>query len=257
MTIKKVDVNNPVAPKEKMTFEEFLEWSDEDVMAELVDGRVIIINGAEAMAVKESDMTEQVAPREKMTFEEFLTWSSEHTMAEWIDGEAHVMSPAPKQHQRIGSFLEKTLGLFVEVRELGEVFRAPFVMRTQESMPGREPDLLFVSRERAHLIEKTYLNGAADLVVEIVSPESIGRDRGDKFVEYERAGVREYWLLDYERESPEFYELGSDGRYRLDQLGPDGVYESKVISGFRLRLGWLWQDPPPTLEALRELKLIP
>nr|MBA3440395.1 Uma2 family endonuclease [Pyrinomonadaceae bacterium] len=80
---------------------------------------------------------------------------------------------------------------------------------------------------------------------------------GDKFVEYERAGVKEYWLLDYERESAEFYELGSDGRYRTAQLDADGVYESKVVPGFRLRVAWLWQSPPPSLEALRELKLIP
>nr|MBA3440888.1 Uma2 family endonuclease [Pyrinomonadaceae bacterium] len=109
------------------------------------------------MAVKESDVTEQVAPREKMTFEEFLRWDSEHTMAEWIDGEVHVMSPAAKQHQEIVVFFVQVLGLFVKVRDLGVLLPAPFVMRTPASVHGREPDLLFVSRERAHLIEKTYL----------------------------------------------------------------------------------------------------
>jgi Uma2 family endonuclease len=53
------------------------------------------------------------------------------------------------------------------------------------------------------------------LIVEIISPESSGRDRGEKFYEYEMAGVREYWLIDPQREQVEFYELNAEGRYTL------------------------------------------
>src|SRR2546421_2616129 len=129
-------------------------------------------------------------------------------------------------------------------------------MRVNTSAHGREPDVVFVSRERAHLVEKTYLNGPADLAIEIVSPESIGRDRGEKFVEYEQAGIKEYWLIDPDRESAEFYELGADGRYRAAQIEPEGVYRSQVVAGFFVRVAWLWQTPAPTLDALRELKLL-
>jgi Uma2 family endonuclease len=94
------------------------------------------------------------------------------------------------------------------------------------------------------------------VVIEIVSPESIGRDRGDKLVEYERAGVKEYWLLDPDRQSAEFYELGADGLYHMARID-DGVYRSRVISGFWLRVDWLWMTPlPPTLDLLRELGVV-
>lgn len=201
------------------------------------------------------DLSSHPTPQKRMTFEEFLQWSDEDVIAEWVDGEVIVMSPAARRHQELIVFLVKTLGLYVDVHHAGVVLTAPFIMRMAEIKRGREPDLLFIKQERAHLIEKTYLNGPADIVIEIVSPESIGRDRGEKFVEYEKVGIKEYWLIDPDRESAEFYELDQQGRYRAATL-PDGIYRSNVVPGFFVRLSWLWQTPLPTLEALRELKLI-
>ncbi len=166
------------------------------------------------------------------------------------------MSPASAKHQRLSSLLFQTLSLYVETHKLGEVFYAPFVMKIESAKSGREPDLLFVSHERAHLVEKTYLNGPADLVVEIVSPESVERDSKEKFAEYEQAGIKEYWLIDPDRKSAEFYELGADELYRAAVIEPEGIYRSKVIEGFFVRTAWLWQTPASTLDALRELKLI-
>ena len=194
-------------------------------------------------------------PPQRMTFAEFLKWDSEHTMAEWLDGEVIVMSPAAERHQEILAFLLTILKLHVEVKDLGRVLPAPFVMRLAKRRRGRAPDLLFISRQRAHLIKKNYLDGPADMVVEIISPESVGRDRGEKFVEYEAAGIKEYWLLDPDRETAEFYEPGADGRYRAADA-PEGIYRSQVVAGFFLRVAWLWQTPAPTIEALRELKLM-
>ena len=209
------------------------------------------------MAVETIDAARRVPPKEKMSFEEFLDWCDEDTWAEWVDGEVIMASPASMKHQDIGSLLESVLRIYVESHDLGKVVRAPFVMRMENLARGREPDLLFIQKERLHLIEDTYLNGAADMVVEIVSPESIGRDRGDKFVEYESAGVREYWLIDPDRRTAEFYELADDMRYRVAFVGDDGFYHSKAIEGFRLKAEWLWQEPlPAALEVLRELKIL-
>jgi hypothetical protein len=85
--------------------------------------------------------------------------------------------------------------------------------------------------------------------VEIVSPESDARDRGDKFVEYEAAGIPEYWLIDLVRRETDLYHLDAESRYR--RIAPDaaGVYESVLLPGLRLKPDWLWRQPVPTLEV--------
>lgn len=190
----------------------------------------------------------------RMTYEEFLAWADEDTLAEWVDGEIIMTSPASLRHQSTSGFLFQLLSIFVETRRLGVVITAPFQMKLAHS--GREPDLLFVAGDHLHRLRSTYLDGPADLAVEIVSPESVGRDRGDKFTEYEAGGVLEYWLLDPQRRWAEFYHLEGE-RYRLAFAGAEGSYRSAVLPGFWLRVEWLWQQPlPPVLDVLRELGLI-
>lgn len=194
-------------------------------------------------------------PTRKLTFEEFLAWCDEDTWAEWENGEVIMLSPASRRHENISDFLVAVLRIFAETRGLGEVISAPFPMRTGPDLPVREPDILFVAKENLERLKDTHLEGPADLVVEITSPESAERDRGKKFYEYEKGGVREYWLIDPDREEAEFYRLVS-GRYRL--IYPEGgIYRSEVLPGFWLRVDWLWQDPlPPVLSVLRELGLV-
>jgi Uma2 family endonuclease len=144
-----------------------------------------------------------------------------------------------------------------ESQQAGWVRVAPFIMRTNVQPSVREPDILFVTKERMQLIQPTFLDGPADLIVEIVSPESIGCDRGDKFVEYEAAGIREYWLIDPLRQQAEFYQLDDKGLYRAAAINADGIYRSSVLTGFWLRVGWLWQNPlPPVLSVLKELGVV-
>ncbi|MCI0419671.1 MAG: Uma2 family endonuclease [Acidobacteria bacterium] len=200
---------------------------------------------------------DRVLPSGKLTFEEFLGLCDEDVWAEWVGGEVTMVSPASVSHQSIGSLLEVVLRIFVERHELGLVLRAPFLMRLAEIPSGREPDLLFVRKARLNLLQANYLDGPADLVVEIISPESIGRDRGEKFVEYERAGILEYWLIDPDRQSAEFYQLSSEGRYRTVLPGSDGAYHATVVDGFWLKAEWLWKTPlPAALDLLRELKIV-
>lgn len=197
-----------------------------------------------------------LAPSEptRMTYQEFLEWLDEDTLAEWVNGEVIMTSPASKPHQDIVGFLGSVLRSFVEQRRLGLIVVAPFQMRLEES--GREPDLLFVAADHQDRIRHTYLDGPADLVVEIVSPESAGRDRGEKFYEYEAAGIPEYWLLDPQTHRAEFYQLGSEGQYRLVAPDVEDIYRSAVLPGFWLRVGWLWQQPlPRVLDVLRELRV--
>lgn len=189
----------------------------------------------------------------KLSYEEFLRLYDEETRAEWVDGEVILLSPASNRHQDLVRFLTVILNVYVEKHDLGVIRPAPFQMKL--GLSGREPDLLFVAQEHLERLKENYLDGPADLVIEIISPESRLRDRGEKLAEYELAGVREYWLLDPSERRADFYILGDDGRY--DRRRPqEGRYRSEALSGFELDTNWLWSEPlPPVLGVLKELKL--
>jgi Uma2 family endonuclease len=206
----------------------------------------------------EATVRDREPPSEKLSYEQFLDWCDEDTMAEWVDGEVRMVSPASLHHADLAAFLVSVLRPWVEAHELGVVYTAPFQMRLPEPLRrGREPDILFVRREHLGRFRHTYLDGPADLVVEITSPGTMAQDRGDKFVEYEQAGIPEYWLLDRDRTQAEFYQLGSDGRYHLALGGAGGVYASQVLAGLRFRVDWLWEDPlPRVLDVLREIGIL-
>lgn len=186
------------------------------------------------------------------TYDAFLDWVDEDTLAEWVKGEVILTSPASLRHQNIAGFLATIIRTYVEEKGLGQIISAPFQMKLAQS--GREPDLLFIAQENLHRLKTTYLEGPADLVVEIISPESIGRDRGDKFLEYEQAGIPEYWLIDPQRQQAEFYRLDEGGHYQLVVAEENGRYHSTQLPGFWLQVDWLWQEPlPRALEVLRQL----
>jgi len=197
------------------------------------------------------------APPAKMTYEEFLAQADEDVPAEWVDGEIILMSPASQKHQRITSFLTALLQHFVEAHQSGVVIPAPFQMKLETRPSGREPDVLFVSGDHLNRLKEMYLDGPADLVVEIISTESRARDRGDKFYEYEQGGVREYWLIDPIRKQAEFYLLGDDNLYHSDPPSDDGKFHSAVLKGLHLKVDWLWQEPlPQLLTVLKEWGIV-
>lgn len=204
-----------------------------------------------------NSLTNKAKPKEKISYEDFLAWCDEDTRAEWVDGDVIMVSPASRRHQDIVRFLVNLLSLHVESHDLGTILIAPFQMKLGEDMPGREPDLLYVASAHLDRLGNTYLDGPADMVVEIISEESIGRDRGEKFVEYEAAGVSEYWLIDPIREQAEFYRIGADNHYHPVLTDDEGIYYSEAVESFWLRVSWLWKEPlPPVLEVCRELNLL-
>jgi Uma2 family endonuclease len=192
-------------------------------------------------------------PAHGISYTDFLNQIDEDTPAEWVKGEIVMTGPASRKHQTISRLLVQLLSTYAEVHELGEVLPAPFQMKLADS--GREPDVIFVAHNHLDRLKPTYLDGPADLVVEIISPESIRRDRGDKFAEYERAGIPEYWLIDPDRQQADFYQLDSNGDYHPAPPDADGVYRSTALQGFWLRVAWLWQ-PPLVRDALRELEIL-
>jgi Uma2 family endonuclease len=204
-------------------------------------------------------LTQTSAPSalSKMSYEEFLSWAEDGSHVEWVDGEVIIMSPTSHQHQGIADFLTALLRHFVEANELGIVLSSRFQMKLSTRPSGREPDVMFVSNERLAFLRDAYLDGPADLAVEIISPESEARDRGEKFSEYEQAGVREYWLIDPFRKQTDFYLLGDDDIYEAASVGADGIFHSRELDGLYLKTEWLFQEPMPLLVSiLKEWKIV-
>ena len=195
-------------------------------------------------------------PAPRMTYEEFLDWADEDTHAEWVGGEVRFMTVSA-EHNNIGAFLLALVLFFVDQHQLGRLFYEPFQMKTGPDLPGRSPDLFFVASANLGRVKKKNLDGPADLVVEIISPDSAERDRGPKYEEYEQGGVGEYWLLDPLSQRADFYQREGDGRFHARALDPDGFYHSRALTGFRLKPSWLWKKPLPSLPAvMREIGLI-
>ena len=165
------------------------------------------------------------------------------------------MPPVGTEHGTVAVFLTTLLNLWVDRHQAGVVLGEPVNMKTGPQLPGRAPDVFFVANANRGRVRKTFVDGPADLVVEVVSPESRARDEGEKFSEYEQGGVREYWIIDPERTQAAFYQLDAKGIFRPVAPTAQGVYESAVLPGLWLNLDWLWQRPLPLGDAQRALKL--
>lgn len=153
----------------------------------------------------------QATVQERLSYEDFLhRYTGCH--AEWVDGEVIELVGASTKHADLSGWLAAILRYLTEETDSGRVIAAPYQMRLAVRPSGREPDLLFVSRDHLHLLRDTYLDGPADVVIEIVSPDSQERDWQDKFREYETAGIREYWVADPDAPQAAFFRLGPDGR---------------------------------------------
>jgi Uma2 family endonuclease len=135
---------------------------------------------------------------ENVPYEEYL--SGKHGKhIEWINGVVIEMSPVSIPHDLLGGFLRAFFNVYLEMTTGGVVLQDPVVMKSAPDLPARQPDIQVILPDRIHQIKQNEVAGPANLVVEIVSPDSTDRDRGTKFTEYERGGVQEYWILDQTR----------------------------------------------------------
>lgn len=136
--------------------------------------------------------------RPKLTYEDFERFPEDGLRHELLGG-AHVVTPAPfSLHQRVSINLSLALETHVRSHGLGRIYYAPLdVVLSEHDVV--EPDLLIISAERLSIVGIRNVQGAPDLVVEILSKGTRGRDLGEKRDLYERSGVREYWAIDPER----------------------------------------------------------
>ncbi|MGH2558747.1 MAG: Uma2 family endonuclease [Thermomicrobiales bacterium] len=190
-----------------------------------------------ALAVRTPTAPEDIRP---LTYDDLLATPEDGRRYEIIDGE-FVVSPSPNtEHQWAAGDLFGEMRTHVRDNDLGVILSAPIdVMLSPHQFVV--PDIVFISRERAHIIAKQYIDGAPDLMVEVVSPSSQRRDRVTKAALYAMAGVREYWIVDPGARVVDVFRL-RDGRYERIPL-ESGVARSEVLAGFTIEVARLFALP--------------
>jgi Uma2 family endonuclease len=207
------------------------------------------------MLSKETVFPARSSTASKMSFEEFLQWVDEDTHTEWVNGEVITFMPAKRFHQDTLDFLRGLLAMFAGFFHLGRVMTAPYGMKLKRAY--REPDIFWVASENLKQRTVSFFDGPADLAIEIISDDSVQRDRREKLKEYREAGVKEYWIIDPRpgKQRADFYRLDETGDYDLFATEDDERVESAVLPGFWLRPAWLWQiDEITPLEAFYEIR---
>ncbi len=188
---------------------------------------------------------------ERVSFEEYLKLGHEGRV-EWVDGRVEKLMPVSLIHVEMFGFLYLLLRFFLNRTKLGVVKPGGYPIKLSELSRAREPDLMVVLSANADRMKPTYFDGAPDICIEIVSPESVGRDYETKFNEYEAAGVTEYWLFDPARRAADIYALDEDGKYaRLPMR--QGKLVSNLLPGFALDPALLWQRELPNEDAILDL----
>jgi len=170
----------------------------------------------------------------KFSYEDYLLLP-EDKRYEIIDGDLY-MTPAPNiRHQEVSGNLELILREFVRQRDLGKVYDAPCdVVLTQYDIV--QPDIFFISKERQHIITEQNIQGAPDLIVEILSPSRAWMDQRLKKALYARCGVKEYWIVDPEQKVVEVYSLTAEGYDLQGTYRETDTLESKVLEGLKIKL---------------------
>lgn len=209
------------------------------------------------MALQETTPAQTQSARLRMSYDEYRAWVDEDAHTEWVDGEVIVFMPPKEHHQSVLGFLYSLLSQYVQLLELGRVLMAPFEVKLRRGHSYREPDVLFVATENLATLSEDRLEGPPDLIVEIISADSVHRDRHTKFGEYADAGIREYWIVDPRprRQAADFFRLNDQSEYELFATEADEKVVSEVLPSFWLKPAWLWQaDTLSPLTALMEVR---
>lgn len=174
-----------------------------------------------------------------LTYDDLCQMPEDGNRYELIGGEL-IVSPSPITiHQALSMALTLVVAPFVKARKLGRVFAAPLDVQISEH-DVVEPDLIFVSNERLHIIKERKIEGPPALLVEILSPSSRTRDQVRKAQLYAEAGVPEYWLADPDARTLAIYMLAGT-RYQL--VPRDGaIVRLIVLPGLEIDVEALFAD---------------
>ncbi len=182
----------------------------------------------------------QPKPKTKLTVADYMN-TPDDVRCQLIDGEL-ILAPSPTyKHQTISIRLGVQLFEFVEASGLGEVRFAPLDV----VFPDREvyqPDVLFISNERRGIITEANIQGAPDLVLEILSPSTQRHDRGHKQDVYAERGVLEYWIIDPAARTVEVLSAGANGWTLTATFSAEDLLASPLLPGLSIDLAQVFAD---------------
>jgi Uma2 family endonuclease len=171
----------------------------------------------------------------KFTYEDYLCLPDNGKRYQVIEGELYMVPAPTPNHQDILLKLGILLREFVEEHKLGKVYCAPCdVILSPEDIV--QPDIFFISSERQHIITERNIQGAPDLVAEILSPTTAKLDKTLKTRLYERFGVKEYWLVDPEEKRIAVYESKGAKFGLAQEVKQEGKVSSKVLPRFEVEV---------------------
>ncbi|GAB4333409.1 MAG: Uma2 family endonuclease [Flammeovirgaceae bacterium] len=165
---------------------------------------------------------------------QFYANMTEQDKVEFINGQIVRHSPVKSMHNQCSLFLSTLLNFYVGKKELGYIGVEKVLIKLTRN--DYEPDICFFDKEKEKQINpNTMFFPVPDFIVEILSPSTEKNDRGVKFRDYAYHGVKEYWIIDPEKQSIEQYLLQNNKReFELFVKLRDGIIESKVVEGFRI-----------------------
>ncbi len=170
----------------------------------------------------------------KFTYSDLLTVPEDTNRYEIFEGE-FIVTPSPiRKHQAVARNITYLLEDNIRKTKTGELYYAPLDVYFDEGTVMK-PDIIFVSNERKHIIEGKRIVGGPDLLVEILSDSTEERDRGYKFRRYSREGVREYWIVDPEKQFVEIYENTETGYRLTDKYTGNDEIKSLIFPGLRCK----------------------
>jgi len=181
-------------------------------------------------------------PQGQWTYEDYLRLPDDNNRYEIIEGVLYVANAPSYEHQFTAGEIFGELRNFVKAKSLGVVIAAPFEVHLPGIAKPVQPDIVFIAAARQPTSDTQIFEGAPDLVVEVISPSSLRVDRYVKLSAYERARVREYWLVDPKTHSVEVYSLPAEGSeyILLGQFTAGEKIKSAVLAGFELAVDTLF-----------------
>ena len=179
----------------------------------------------------------------KLTYDDYVLFPDDGQRHELIDGE-HFVTPSPRpRHQTILLNVAAMIWNYLQEHPVGRVFTAPLdvILSNYDVV---EPDLLYLSHERAREVLREWVHGAPDLVVEIGSPGTRKRDETIKRSLYERFAVSEYWIVDPEADTVKVYRHDDERYTRVAELSLENkdVLTTPLLPGLEMPLSRIFGE---------------